>query len=71
MNHDVQIQFPEKSAEQQDIITVTGYEKNAEAAKTEILALVAELVRYCIVFNSSRHLISHFPQIILLLHLRF
>ena len=44
MNHDVQIQFPEKNSEQQDIIVVTGYQKNAEAAKEEILALVAELV---------------------------
>jgi len=44
MNNDVQIQFPEKTSEQQDIIVVTGYQKNAEAAKEEILALVAELV---------------------------
>ena len=44
LNHDVQIQFPEKSAEKQDIIMVTGYVKNAEAAKNEILSLVAELV---------------------------
>ena len=42
--HQVQIQFPDRGAEREDIITITGYEKDAEAAKEEILGIVHELV---------------------------
>ncbi len=42
--HDVQIQFPERSAEREDVITITGFEKNAEAAREDILRIVSELV---------------------------
>ncbi|XP_056270396.1 high density lipoprotein binding protein a isoform X1 [Pseudoliparis swirei] len=41
--HDVNIQFPEKSDENQDQITITGYEHKAIAARDAIQALVDEL----------------------------
>lgn len=41
----MQIQFPDRGAEREDIITITGYEKDAEAAKEDILRIVHELVR--------------------------
>jgi len=41
--HNVMIQFPNKGAEDQDIITITGYMKDAEAAKAEIQKKVDEL----------------------------
>ncbi|XP_064459574.1 vigilin-like [Ornithodoros turicata] len=40
--HGVQIQFPDKGAPNEDLIVITGYEKNAEAAKEEILRIVKE-----------------------------
>ena len=48
-NHDVIIQFPSQNAPSQDVITITGFEENAEAAKEEILAIVQELVSTIIV----------------------
>lgn len=42
--HEVNIQFPEKNSESQDLITITGYESNAEAAKIDILKIVQDLV---------------------------
>lgn len=44
-DHDVQIQFPERGSEAEDIITITGYEKNAHSAEEAILNIVRELVR--------------------------
>ncbi|KAM7388711.1 hypothetical protein PAMP_024868 [Pampus punctatissimus] len=41
--HDVNIQFPEKSDENQDQITITGYEHKAIAARDAIQAIVDEL----------------------------
>uniref|UniRef100_A0A1A7Z565 Vigilin n=1 Tax=Iconisemion striatum TaxID=60296 RepID=A0A1A7Z565_9TELE len=41
--HDVNIQFPEKNDENQDQITITGYEQNAIAARDAIQAIVDEL----------------------------
>ncbi|XP_056133981.1 high density lipoprotein binding protein a [Lampris incognitus] len=41
--HDVNIQFPEKNDENQDQITITGYEHKALAARGAIQALVDEL----------------------------
>lgn len=41
--HDVNIQFPEKNSENQDQITITGYEKNAIGARDAIQAIVDEL----------------------------
>uniref|UniRef100_A0A8C3G4R4 Vigilin n=1 Tax=Cyclopterus lumpus TaxID=8103 RepID=A0A8C3G4R4_CYCLU len=41
--HDVNIQFPEKNDENQDQITITGYEHKAIAARDAIQALVDEL----------------------------
>ncbi|MBN3325573.1 VIGLN protein, partial [Atractosteus spatula] len=41
--HDVNIQFPEKNDENQDQITITGYERNAEAARAAIQRIVDEL----------------------------
>uniref|UniRef100_A0A670J9D1 Vigilin n=1 Tax=Podarcis muralis TaxID=64176 RepID=A0A670J9D1_PODMU len=42
-DHDVTIQFPDKGDENQDLITITGYEKNAEGARDTILKIVADL----------------------------
>uniref|UniRef100_T1J4B4 K Homology domain-containing protein n=1 Tax=Strigamia maritima TaxID=126957 RepID=T1J4B4_STRMM len=42
-DHDVQIQFPEKGVSEENIITITGYEKNAHAAKETIEKIVQEL----------------------------
>ncbi|XP_019637669.1 PREDICTED: vigilin-like [Branchiostoma belcheri] len=43
-DHDVNIQFPDKGKEEEENkIVVTGYEKNAEAAKVDILKIVSEL----------------------------
>ncbi|KAK7888780.1 hypothetical protein WMY93_024340 [Mugilogobius chulae] len=41
--HDVNIQFPEKNDENQDQITITGYEHRAIAARDAIQAIVDEL----------------------------
>lgn len=43
-NHDVQISFPkkEKTDEDQSLIKIQGYEKNANAAKDEILRIVGD-----------------------------
>uniref|UniRef100_A0A8C9VJI0 Vigilin n=1 Tax=Scleropages formosus TaxID=113540 RepID=A0A8C9VJI0_SCLFO len=41
--HDVNIQFPEKNDENQDQITITGYEQKAIAARNAIQAIVDDL----------------------------
>ncbi|KAM6894744.1 vigilin [Lycodopsis pacificus] len=41
-DHDVSIQFPDKGDEQQDLIVILGYERNAEEASRVIRQLVAE-----------------------------
>ncbi len=43
--HDVQIQLPERDSPNKNVIKVTGYEQNAQAAKEDILKIVADLVR--------------------------
>lgn len=45
LEHDVNIQFPDKDdgTQPQDQITITGYEKNTEAARDAILKIVGEL----------------------------
>ncbi|TRY72786.1 hypothetical protein DNTS_029738 [Danionella cerebrum] len=42
-DHEVNVQFPEKNDENQDQITITGYEQNAVAARDAIQAIVDEL----------------------------
>ncbi|XP_022065912.2 vigilin [Acanthochromis polyacanthus] len=42
-DHDVSIQFPDKGDEQQDVIAISGYERNVEEARQAIQQLVAEL----------------------------
>ncbi|XP_031441149.1 vigilin isoform X2 [Clupea harengus] len=42
-DHDVNVQFPDKGDEQQDVIVISGYERNAEEARVAIEQLVAEL----------------------------
>uniref|UniRef100_A0A665VPY5 Vigilin n=1 Tax=Echeneis naucrates TaxID=173247 RepID=A0A665VPY5_ECHNA len=42
-DHDVSIQFPDKGDEQQDLIVISGYERNVEEARQAIQQLVAEL----------------------------
>uniref|UniRef100_A0A2K5CA66 Vigilin n=1 Tax=Aotus nancymaae TaxID=37293 RepID=A0A2K5CA66_AOTNA len=45
LEHDVNIQFPDKDdgSQPQDQITITGYERNTEAARDAILRIVGEL----------------------------
>lgn len=43
-DHDVNVQFPDRNEENQSIITITGYEQNAERAREEILSIVKDLV---------------------------
>jgi polyribonucleotide nucleotidyltransferase len=53
-DNEVQINFPKKGDPEEHIITITGYEKNAEAARDDILKIVNELVRnvhYNLTFN--------------------
>ncbi|XP_005104751.1 vigilin [Aplysia californica] len=40
--HDVNVQFPEKGSEDQNLITITGYQENAEATRDEILKIVKD-----------------------------
>lgn len=42
-DHDVSIQFPDKGDEQQDLIVISGYERNVEEARQAIQLLVSEL----------------------------
>lgn len=46
--HGVQINFPRRDDPDESIITIQGYEDKANAAKEDILAIVHELVRECI-----------------------
>lgn len=46
---DVQIQFPDKSGDKSDVITITGLEASANAARDEILKMVFELVSYLLI----------------------
>ncbi|KAL8583524.1 hypothetical protein ACOMHN_054840 [Nucella lapillus] len=41
--HDVNVQFPDRNEDNQSSITITGYEKNAEKAREEILGIVRDL----------------------------
>ncbi|CAL1268500.1 unnamed protein product [Larinioides sclopetarius] len=41
-DHNVQINFPERDSASEKVITITGYEKDTEAAKEAILKLVQE-----------------------------
>ncbi|CAN7986811.1 unnamed protein product [Ixodes pacificus] len=41
-DHGVQVQFPDKGAPEENVITVVGYEKNAITARDEILRIVKE-----------------------------
>ena len=49
-DHDVNIQLPKQGAMEQDVITIKGYEANAEAAKAAILKIVNQYVSPLIVF---------------------
>ena len=42
--HEVNIQFPARNQENQELIKIQGYQAKAEAARDEILAIVKELV---------------------------
>lgn len=42
-DHDVSVQFPDKGDELQDLIVISGYERNVEEARQAIQQLVAEL----------------------------
>ncbi|RXG56235.1 Vigilin [Armadillidium vulgare] len=56
--HDVNIQFPARGGSEEDLITITGYEKNCEGAKEAILAITGDLdnmVRKSVVIDSRIH----------------
>ncbi|XP_048844381.1 high density lipoprotein binding protein a [Brienomyrus brachyistius] len=56
--HDVNIQFPEKNDENQDQITITGYERNTISARGAIQAIVDELeemISECITLDCRVH----------------
>uniref|UniRef100_A0A671R3K8 Vigilin n=1 Tax=Sinocyclocheilus anshuiensis TaxID=1608454 RepID=A0A671R3K8_9TELE len=42
-DYDVNVQFPDKGEEQQDVIVISGYERNANEARAAIVQLVAAL----------------------------
>jgi transcription antitermination factor NusA-like protein len=42
-SHQVNIQFPEKNSENENVITITGYEDATKAAEQDIIAIVTEL----------------------------
>ncbi|XP_010903405.3 vigilin [Esox lucius] len=42
-DHDVSVQFPDKGDEQQDVIVISGYERNTEVARSAIEQLVSAL----------------------------
>ncbi|CAL1537044.1 unnamed protein product [Lymnaea stagnalis] len=42
-NHDVNIQFPDKGSENPSLISITGYQQNAEAAREDILKIVKDI----------------------------
>lgn len=42
-DHDVNVQFPDKGDEQQDVIVISGYERNTEEARSAIELLVSTL----------------------------
>ena len=44
--HDVNIQFPNKGAAEQDLIVITGYEDKAKLAEDDIKQIVQELVSH-------------------------
>ena len=41
---EVNVQFPDRNEENQSIITITGYEQNAQKAREEIMSIVKDLV---------------------------
>ena len=43
-DHDVQVTMPEKEAERQDVIVITGLEQNTVAARDDILRIVHDFV---------------------------
>jgi predicted PilT family ATPase len=53
-DHDVNIQLPNKGFENQSLITITGYQENAEAAQREILSKIQELVRW-LAISARKH----------------
>ena len=42
--HNVNIQFPNKGAAEQDLIVITGYHDKAKQAEEDIMQIVRELV---------------------------
>lgn len=59
-DHGVQVQFPDKGAPEENIITVVGYEKNAITARDEILRIVKEWVRASFWSHVGRTLCKRF-----------
>ncbi|XP_034942001.1 vigilin [Chelonus insularis] len=54
-DHDVQVDFPKKGDPEENIITITGFEKNTYEAKEEILKIVSGLIKEEIKIDSSVH----------------
>lgn len=55
----VNIQLPRKGDEEQDVIIITGYEADANAAKEEILGIVHELVNCLFKVVCMRYIQQH------------
>ena len=51
-DHNVNVQFPERGAENQGMIMITGYDEDTHHAKDDILNIVKELVRDLLQFIS-------------------
>lgn len=50
MDHNVQINFPRRGEEAENVITIVGYQENAEAARDSIMKIVKELVSIFVTF---------------------
>ena len=53
-DHNVNIQFPNRGSECDDVITITGYERDTEAARDDILGIVRELVSNLFAFDQGQ-----------------
>lgn len=64
--HGVQINFPKKGDPEERIITITGYEQNAYAAKDEIMKIVNEWVRFYVFIKCIHWIVFHLRYFLLI-----
>lgn len=66
-DHGCRIQFPEKGDENQNVITIVGYEDKTHLAKEDILKIVKELVCVCLFHSKhSKLCVQVQPQLLLI-----